>query len=229
LFLRSVGLTVSSRQALIEAMIEYISLKRVFGLCCVLVFVGCRSAPMKLNDVQEGNWHAKALIKDLAQSRSYIVNLNFNVKKSETSRMDVTTTLGMAVASLMVDNKEVRYILFDSKRFYFGPPQPGVMRPILAIPFDPRWIENVLLDLKIDDKGWTCNRDAAGWLQECQDATSGLKISWSGRQGAKKTILIEHPKASVQINVQSFRPKVEDRKNLFSLEAPEGFQKLRVR
>ena len=46
--------------------------------------------------------------------------------------MDVTTTLGTGVASLVVDHKEVRYVLFDSKRFYYGQPQPGVMRPILG-------------------------------------------------------------------------------------------------
>ena len=194
-----------------------------------LVLAGCQIAPVKFTDIQEGQWRAKALIKDVEQARSYIVNLNFNVKKDEFARMDVTTTLGMGVASLLVDTKEVHYVLFDSKRFYYGPPQPGVMRPILAIPFDPRWIQNILLDVPIRDKGWSCNSDKNKWLTDCQDAVTGLKITWSARQGDKKTILIEHAKASVQINVQNFRSKVEERKNLFSLEAPEGYQKLRVR
>lgn len=143
--------------------------------------------------------------------------------------MDVTTTLGTGVASLLVDNREVRYVLFDSKRFYYGTPQVGVMRPILAIPFDPRWLQNILFDTPIPEKSWTCSEDSSHLLKECADAVTGIKITWLNRSGSKKTVLIEHSKASVQINVQSFKPKVEDRKNLFSLEAPEGFQKLRVR
>jgi hypothetical protein len=194
-----------------------------------LVLSACSSVPMKYADVKEAQWKAKALIKDNEQSRSYIVNLNFNMKRGEVTRMDVTTTLGTGVASVLVDNKEVRYVLFDSKRFYYGSPQPGVMRPILSIPFDPRWLQNILFDTAIPDKSWTCTSDSSGNLLECADSVSGVKITWSARNGSKKTILIEHTKASVQINVQSFKPKVEERKNLFSLEAPEGFQKLRVR
>jgi hypothetical protein len=196
----------------------------------VLAFIaGCATAPLKLNDVQEGNWRAKALIKDIEQSRSYIVNLDFNLKRDRVARMDVTTTLGTGVASLLVDSKEVRYALFDSKRFYYGQPQPGVMRPILSVPFDPRWIQNILLDIPIADKSWTCTKNEMGFIQDCQDAVTGTKISWKSRQGPRKTVVIENAKASVQINVQSFKAKVEERKNLFTLEAPDGYKKLRVR
>src|SRR5258708_6808537 len=152
----------------------------VAGVFTLSALVACKSVPMQFNDVQEGNWKAKALIKDNEQSRSYIVNFNMNVKKGETAPMDVTTTVGTGGASLLVDNKEVRYVLFDSKKFYYGPPQPGVMRPILAIPFDPRWLQNILLDTNITDKGWSCNRDAEGWLSDCVDNVNGLKITWSG-------------------------------------------------
>lgn len=196
---------------------------------CALPIAGCRSGPaVKLNQATEGQWRAKALVKDRERSRSFIVNMNFNAVKGGPSRMDVTSTLGTGVASLLVEPREVRYVLFESKRFYFGPPQAEVMRPILAIPFDPRWLHNLLFEEPITDKGWTCENDAGGFLQSCQDA-SGLKVSWSGRHGEHKTVMIDHPRASVQLNISSFRPKVEDRKDLFVLEAPEGYQKLRVR
>lgn len=195
----------------------------------VSVFTGCRSAPIKVNDFKEGHWNAKALIKDKDKSRSYIVHLNFNAIKNERARMDVTSTLGTGVASLVVLPNEVRYVLLDSKRFYYGVPQPNVMKPILALPFDPRWIYDLLFEEPILDKGWVCRRDKDGWLEECTQASTSTVVTWSNRRGERKTILIEHPKASVQINVTSFKPKVEDRKNLFKLEAPEGYQKLRVR
>ena len=195
----------------------------------LVIFVGCATAPVKYTDVQDGNWRAKALIKDKEQAKSYIVYLNLNLKRDANTRMDVSNALGGGVASVVADNKEVRYILIDSKRFYFGTPQPGVMRPILAVPFDPRWLQNIMFETPLSEKSWTCSKDSDGFLQDCLDAVTGVKIIWSARQGPKKTILIEHPKASVQINVQSFKPKVEERENLFTLEPPNGFQKLRVR
>jgi hypothetical protein len=194
-----------------------------------LSLFGCAGAPVKMTNVNEGHWRARALIKDLEQSKSYIVNLNINAVRDQRVRMDVTSTLGTGVASMLVDQKDVRYVLLDSKRFYYGNSQPDVMRPILSIPFDPRWLHNILFDETLPEKSWTCVRDGSGLLKECKDSILNLKISWSNRKGEKKTILIEHPKATVQINVQSFKPKVEDRKNLFQLEAPAGYQKLRVR
>lgn len=184
---------------------------------------------MKMDKVLEGNWKAKALIRDKEQSRSYIVNLNLNAVRGTKTRMDVTSALNTGVASLVSDDKEVRYILFDSKRYYFGKPQVGVMRPILSIPFDPRWLQNMVFDLPITEKSWSCTTSSSGLVETCTDAMAGLKVSWSQRVGPNKTITIEHSKATVQINIQSFKSKVEDRKNLFALEAPEGYQKLQVR
>ncbi len=200
----------------------------LFMAIFILLVSGCTSAPKKLDNVKEGHWKAKALIKDLEQSRSYIVNLNLNAVRDDRARMDVVSTLGTGVASLVVDPQEVRYVLFDQKKFYAGAPTADAMRPILAIPFNPRWLHNILFDEELTDKGWSCTRDGE-FLSECKDSVNNLKVSWSARQGEKKTVLIEHAKASVQINVQAFQPKVEDRKNLFVLEAPNGYQKLRVR
>lgn len=203
---------------------------RFTGLTLVLfMLAGCASKPFKMDGYDEGNWKAKALIRDKEQARSFIVNLNFNLVRGQRTRMDVTSALNTGVASLVTDSKEVRYILFDSKRFYYGRPQADVMRPILSIPIDPRWIENMLLDQPIPEKSWTCTGGSGGLVEECRDGVSGLKLSWSQRAGPKKTITVEHSKATVQINVHSFKPKVEDRKNLFVLEAPDGYQRLQVR
>jgi hypothetical protein len=205
-------------------------MKMILCMGFSFLLAGCATGPgLKLAGVKEGQWHGKALIKDKEQSRSYIVNLSFNAVRDERARMDVTSTLGTGVASLVVDNKEVRYVLLDSKRFYFGRPQPDVMRPILAMPFDPRWLHNLLFEEPLPEKTWTCTRDSAGDLLNCRDEATQTEVTWSDRRGDHKTVLIEHPKASVQIKITSFKPKVEDRKNLFVLEAPEGFQKLRVR
>lgn len=194
----------------------------------VLSLIGCKSAPpVVLNDVSEGHWRAKALVRDKDQGRSFIVNLDFNALKSGTTRMDVMNTLGTGIAALVVNPQEVRYVLLEQKRYYIGPPTAESLRPILALPFDPRWISNLLFDQPLT--GWTCARDTAGMLESCREPKSETVVTWSNRQGEKKTIAIEHPRASLQINVSAFQPKVEDRKNLFLLEAPAGFQKLRVK
>ncbi|NJL23826.1 MAG: hypothetical protein HC902_00660 [Calothrix sp. SM1_5_4] len=120
-------------------------------------------------------------------------------------------------------------MLFDSKRVLLRAAQPDVMRPILSIPFDPRWIHNLLFEEPIRGGGWSCKPGPDGYLSSCRDSVSLTAISWGGRRGEKRSIHIEHPRATLQIQVTAFKPKVEDRKNLFMLEAPEGYQKFRVR
>lgn len=194
-----------------------------------LLMAGCTSAPMKMTDVKEGNWHARALIRDKDHSRTFIVNLDFNAIRNQSLRVDVSSTLGQQVASLVVNGKDVRYFTTDNKRFYVGTARPEVLRPILAIPLDPRWLQNVLFDEAPKTAGWTCQNDAQGFVSECRYPATNLKIAWSNRKGESKSVEITHPRAEIQLNVRSFTAKVEKMDHLFDLQMPEGYQKLRLR
>ncbi len=191
--------------------------------------VGCASTPLKLQKFNDRNWQGRALVRDRAQGASYIINVNFNAKRGKAVRMDVTDTLNTPVASLLNQGGDVKYVIYRSKKFFYGAAQPNVMKPILSIPFDPRWIESILFDEPIAEKSWSCTKDKAGLLSECKDSVTGLTVRWMGRSGSRKTVEITHAMAEVQINFKEFRSKVENRNNLFELEAPQGYQKLRVR
>lgn len=205
-------------------------IRKILILAGLISLSACRSAPpVKVSEFNEGNWQGKALIKDLKEKKSYIVKLNLNAVKNQTVRMDVVSTLGTGVAVMTADDENVRYILIPEKKFFFGAPSIEVMRPILMIPFDPRWLQNLLFEEAFQDQSWSCAKDGAGLLASCVNDTAGLKVSWSGRSGEKRTILMEHARASVQINISSFKPKVETRKNLFALEAPANYRKFRVK
>lgn len=202
---------------------------RLLPLSAILFLVGCASAPMKMSDVKEGNWQGRALVKDKEHSRTFIVNLDFNAIHRESLRLDVSSTLGQPVASIVTTNKEVRYFTADNKKFYVGTPRPEVLKPILAIPLDPRWLQNILFDEAPTGNGWSCQNDSAGFVSECRLPSMNLTIAWSNRKGAYKTVAISHPRADIQLNLRSFTPKVERMDHLFDLQAPSGFQKLRLR
>ena len=204
-------------------------LKRAFEISALLLLVACTSAPMKMADVKEGNWKARALIKDKDHSHTYIVNLDFNAIQNENLRVDVSSTLGQQVASLVVTNKEVRYFTTDNKKFYTGSPRPETLRPILAIPLDPRWLQNILFDVPPTAAGWKCQNDADGFVSDCKYPSTNLSITWSNRKGPNKTVDISHPRAEIQLNIRSFTTKIEKTDHLFDLQAPEGYQALRLR
>lgn len=204
-------------------------MSRNFSFLSILFLVGCTSAPMKMTNVKEGNWHGRALVKDKEHSHTFIVNLDFNAVHNENLRVDISSTLGQPMATLVVNSKEVRYFTADNKTFYTGTPRPEVLKPILAIPLDPRWLQNVLFDEGPNATGWTCQKDGNGFVSDCHYPATNLNIAWSNRKGAAKTVDITHPRAEIQLSVRSFTPKVEKIDHIFDLQAPDGFQKMRLR
>src|SRR4051812_32915196 len=108
-------------------------------VAAIFAIIGCNSAPIRMANQTEGNWRGRALVKDKEHTRTFIVNLDFNAIKQKNLRVDVTSTLGQHAASLTSSPTEVRYFTSDAKKFYLGSPRPEVLKPILAIPLDPRW------------------------------------------------------------------------------------------
>jgi hypothetical protein len=194
-----------------------------------LVLAGCKTASVKSQGAKEGYWTGRALIKDLEKSKSFIVNIDFNLVRGEVARMDITSTIGTSVASMVTTASQTRYALYDLKQFYTGEPKPSVMRPILAIPFNPVWLQNVLFEIPFTESNWKCTNETDGRPSLCQDSQAGLKISWERKDGDLKSIVFEHSKALVQIRIKNFKPKVEGDGNIFVLESPKGFRNLRVK
>lgn len=198
-------------------------------LLFVVVICGCQSKPVQMSEHSQGNWRARALIKDKEHSRSFIVNLDFNSVRNQAIRIDATSTLGQHIGSLVSTQSEVRYYTSDNKKFYVGQPRPDVLKPILVLPLDPRWMENILFDESIESADWTCATGDDKLVSQCRDDALNLVVKWENRKGAGRTVAISHPRAEIQINFREFTPKVEPLDHIFDLQAPSGYQKYKVR
>ncbi len=192
-------------------------------LLSFIFLAGCQTAT-RYAQVPQGQWVAKALVRDKQAGKSAIVNLDVSAIKNEKLRMDVTAALGHPVAALVMDGNKLTYVLLESKQYYQGAPSAQALKGVLPIPLDPRLLYNVFFDLPVEDKSWSCTSDKSGYLAECREASGDLLIKWSQRQGRKKLISIEHPQGLVQINVNSFQPKVEAK---FELIPPKSYKALR--
>lgn len=190
------------------------------------VLLGCQTFPTKYSDYEEGQWEARALIKDKTQSKSYVVHLDIHARKNKQLRMDVTAALGTPVASLALNDEKVRYILFQQKQFFDGRVSERSLSPILSVPLDPRLLYHVLFDEPFADKVWSCSQDKKGFVEKCQNPKDSFVIQWKDRKGKKKSVVIQHPNAEIQINILSFKEGVSE---VFDLKVPPTFQKLTAR
>lgn len=208
-------------------------LKNLIKIICILsvVFCGlaaCQMAPKRYDKESEGHWQARVLVRDKEASRSQVVNLDLNAQLHERLRMDITAAMGHHVASFVMSPEEVRYLVVRDRKFYEGPASPQALRPILAIPIDPSLLHNIAFDLPIENKDWTCARDEKGYLASCRNLRDNLEVRWSDRKGQRKTVFIDHPSASLQMNFTHFSPCLDERAGLFELEPPRGFKRVRI-
>lgn len=195
-----------------------------------LILTGCQMSPTQYDQVSEGQWEGRILIKDKSKNKSYIVSVDIAaIKESQKLRMDVAAALGTPVATVAVSGQQTEYILFRQKAFYQGKTQPKVLKPILAINMDPRLLFSLLFEDEPQGGGWKCLRDDKDFLKQCENKAAGLSLEWIERKGARKTIEIQHARSSLQINLNSFQPKVVEKADLFNLNAPSGFKSYRIK
>ena len=193
-----------------------------------VLLTSCQMAPVRVDKQTQGQWQAKALVRDKNAGKSAVVGLDINANQAEHKlRLDVTAALGHPVASLVLEGDQLTYVLLENKQYYKGPATAVALKPILSLPMDPQLLFNVLFDVPITDKSWTCTKDNKGYLSDCKTVGGDLSIRWSDRKGGRKLIHLDHASGSAQINVSSFQPKVEDRPRLFELIPPKSFKSLR--
>ncbi len=208
-------------------------MKKIFSSTAVISFllvflVGCQSAPTRYDEKSKGVWTTKVLVKDKESSRSYLLHLKFQTNDQKNARVDISTTLGQPVAALVLKGNNVRYILIESKRVYYGLASTESLKPILSAPIDPRWLVNIFYEKPFEDKNWQCIQEK-NYLKECKQLQTGTVVKWTDRAGARRLIQLEHKRADLQIQVMSFSDKVDNRPDIFEIKTPEGFKEIKLK
>lgn len=198
----------------------------LIGFLALFLVSGCQTAPTRFEGANEGFWKSKVLIRDKKQDKSFILNVNVNAKLGEHLRMDATTPLGSHVASFVMNKGQVRYFLVNQKKFFVGKSTPRSLEPIILAPLDPNLIYNLLFDLPVGGSGWNCKKDSKDFLESCKKDSENLELTWEDRVMDRKMVRIDHPRAQIQINFIEYVGKVQNKKDLFALEVPKGFDVL---
>lgn len=192
-----------------------------------IFLLGCQSSQKKLMNSSEGQFRARALIKDLKQRKSFIVNLNFNVVRGQVLRLDVSSPLSQHLASFVVTPKELSYIMIPDKTFYLGKSKDNAMASLLPVPINPAWLENILFRKAFESKDWLCTQGKGDMVDNCENLKEKINIRWSQSENKKPRVDIKHPSGEIQMNFHMTQSKVEDGVSLETLKAPKGFRTVR--
>lgn len=199
-------------------------MKQNIFFATILVFLaGCASKPVSYNATKdEGQWEAKAQVRDLEKGKTNTVSLEVMALKDKALRMEVSGTMGVHVASFLLKGSEVQYAIHTQKRYFSGPASEKALRPLLNASVDPRWLYSIFFDEQLE--GWKCS----GQPIEICERSDGTKITWTDRKEEKKRIIIANPQFELQVLVKDFTTKVQSPDKAFGFEAPEGYRRYKL-
>jgi hypothetical protein len=189
----------------------------------VLTGIGCAMATKKFTDVTIGQWESRALVRDAKSNKSFIIYMTFIAENKGRLRLDVTSSVGSQISSMLVEKEQVTLLLLRDKKFYKGPASSPRLFSALNLPLDPRIFLNILFDQPVEQKGWSCAKDAEGIVTECKNAGQNIRYTIADRSGAKRTVTVTHPRGSAQVNFTKFNSGPFDLDKIFALPTPKSF------
>jgi hypothetical protein len=178
---------------------------------------------VRQDQATQGEWEARVLVRDKKQAKTFIVNADFWAVKPSQMRMDITTPLGMHVASIALNDSKMTYIVPQKKSFYEGQPTSQAFAKTLNFALDPKLIMHVLFDQPVQAKGWTCKSEGSE-LSEC--AQNNFKITWSNRKAKEKTVVISHAQYQIELKFHNFKVPSTMKPEIFTINKPTGFTKI---
>lgn len=199
----------------------------------LIVFVGCQTSLdriYKTSDLKEGEWTAKVMVRDKVKKSNNYLNIDFIAIRPHRLRFDVvTTSLGIHLATFVMNQKKTRYLLAREKKFFIGPTGPEMMKTLVRVPLNPRVFSSFLFDVPPEQDQWTCKFDKNQFLKECKSLLEPLEIVWKKRSPNQRVIAVRSLKADITLHLRLIQPKVQNKRVAFHLSPPEGYKIFRFK
>jgi hypothetical protein len=195
----------------------------------LFILSACATKPVALDLQQKsGQWKTKALIRDIKNSKSNTLSIDFVAIKPDLLRAEVSATLGLSVASLAINKNKVTYAIHTQKKFYQGVISDQSMGPLLQVKMNPRVLFYVLFDQPLPASAWNCRLSGDGLPETCESKNSDFKILWTERNGETKRVTIQRAEFEIQVYVKSFSPdlptKVQEDPSFFTITPPNSYK-----
>lgn len=196
------------------------------------LFVGCATAPTQKSDgvvsAPRPSYHeyeAKAQIQDKVKNTSHNVGIDIYTYANQAMRMDISSTLGISVAHLLLKGKDISYMVKPWSRYYYGASSENALSPLLKMKLDPNLFYAFLYDQPVVGSDWQCLFEK-GLIRSCENKVQSLEINWQERDGKRRRVLVKSPRFEINFLIKDHRTIVELPAQTFVLEAPEGYKKI---
>jgi len=203
-------------------------------LLSTIINTGCGTG--EVNPTLDKSSGAQSFSSDLYVERdgkSYKVKSDMILVNPKAMRLDLRTTLDLPLASIVLTDQKINYLLYRDKKSYSGVPGPHALDPVFPLSVDVSTLNEILQQKEIT--GAHCERDGQG-LASCNGSVGAtqFKVTWSKRPtsgplaGRASKIILELPQRHVSLRfyLNDWQRNLPDAEHFLSLQTPPGFTSL---
>ncbi len=228
----------------------------------LLIQAGCsgfrkkNASEVTMSDVTKklGQWESKLIVEDLKQNKIHSLNLDVIAEYMQRMRLEITGTLGVNVASVVVLKDTVKYSLHTQKKYFEGPASDKSFSAFIKGALDPRWFYAVFFDRPIDDKNWNCKMNSKlNLVESCFRLSDRVQLIWLDRVSSaselnplnlstgnnsnalsademnkEKKILIQGEGFRVTIVVTDLKTNVQILDKTFQIKIPDSYTQYKI-
>lgn len=190
------------------------------------ILAGCASAPDKPASGEPLLIQSKAIIKDQNESNSVKIEIALFPKKA--IRMEITATLGVSVATVLMTPSEITYALHTTKQYATGPFNEKTLFPIFRKNIDPRILWRMINDQPMTNLNLKCTINSNSKPAKCI-ALDGTTFKWTYDDPPFKRIDITSNRFEMNWLFRDQSLLEASQNETFVLKKPESYQEIIIK
>ena len=191
------------------------------------LLVSCKTEPAKvLTGEAPRQYDTKAQIK--SDNESNTVKIQIALLPQKAIRLEITATLGVSIASILVTPSQIRIALHSSKEFITGPFNERTLFPVFRQNISPRLLWKIVHDQSPATATLKCELDQNQRPITCA-GTDGTTLNYTYESAVRRRIAIKNNKFEMDwiFKDQSQLPTYQN--ETFVLKKPDSYKEIVIK
>jgi hypothetical protein len=193
----------------------------------IFIFFGCSSEPAKPIAAESARvLETKAQIKTPQDTNT--VKIQIALLPMKAARLEITGTLGVSVATVLVLPRQIKIALHMDKTFIQGPANEKTLYPVFKQNISPRLLWKIIHDQNPADANWACQLNAEAKPVSCK-AKDGTEAVWTYESPIKRRIEVKNNNFEMTWIFKDQLQMPEYQNETFVLTKPDGYREINIK
>jgi hypothetical protein len=193
----------------------------------IFILSACSSEPVEPVSAEAPRvYETKAQIKTTQDTNT--VKIQIALLPMKAARLEVTGTLGVAIATVLILPRQIKLAIHTDKTFIQGPANEKTLYPVFKQNISPRLIWKIIHDQNPADASLACQLNAEGKPVSCK-GKDGTEAVWTYESPIKRRIEVKNNNFEMTWIFKDQLQLPEYQNETFVLNKPDGYREINIK